>query len=96
MTGCESNDLLVPATAEMKVVIPRQLRQNEISQIGEEPVLDVNFMDGTKFLLPNDNWLLLRFSGTEPVLRLFAEADSPQKAQALIDWAKDNILSQLA
>jgi len=29
---------------------------------------------------------LLRFSGTEPVLRLFAEADSPDKAHELIEW----------
>jgi phosphomannomutase len=43
-------------------------------------------MDGTKFLLGEDNWVLLRFSGTEPVLRLFAEADSPEKARELVQW----------
>jgi phosphomannomutase len=46
-------------------------------------------MDGTKFYLENDNWLLLRFSGTEPVLRLFAEADSVDKADELIKWIKE-------
>ncbi|MCB0087130.1 MAG: hypothetical protein KDE54_04395, partial [Caldilineaceae bacterium] len=41
-----------------------------------------------KFYLDNDNWLLLRFSGTEPLLRIFAEADSPEKVEELIQWAK--------
>ena len=40
-------------------------------------------MDGTKLLLENDNWALLRFSGTEPVLRLAVEADSAEKAKEL-------------
>jgi phosphomannomutase len=45
-------------------------------------------MDGTKLLLENDNWALLRFSGTEPVLRLAVEADSPLKAQELVRWLR--------
>ena len=44
-------------------------------------------MDGTKLYLENDNWALLRFSGTEPVLRLAVEADSPEKAQELMRLA---------
>ena len=43
-------------------------------------------MDGTKLYLENDNWALLRFSGTEPVLRLAVEADSPAKAHEMLDW----------
>ena len=35
-----------------------------------------------------DNWALLRFSGTEPALRLFVEADSPAKAAELLDWLR--------
>jgi len=77
----------VPATPEMKVVIPQQLKQTPTQKIGPYPVLKVSHLDGTKFLLENDNWLLLRFSGTEPVLRIFAEADSPEKGQELIEWA---------
>jgi phosphomannomutase len=32
--------------------------------------------------------VLLRFSGTEPVLRLTVESDSPEKATELLDWLK--------
>ena len=86
----------VPATSEMKVIIPRQLRESKIERIGPYPVLSVSHLDGTKFLLENDNWLLVRFSGTEPVLRLFAEGDSSQKAHELIEWAKGLVLSDVS
>lgn len=79
----------VPATPEMRVVIPRRLAEAEIGHIGPYPVQRISHLDGTKFFLENDNWLLLRFSGTEPVLRVFAEADSEDKARELIRWLKD-------
>jgi alpha-D-glucose phosphate-specific phosphoglucomutase len=78
----------IPATPEMRVAIPRQLKESPITAIGEYAVCKVTHYDGTKVLLENDNWALLRFSGTEPVLRLMVEADSPAKAHALIDWLK--------
>jgi phosphomannomutase len=83
-----SQDDNIPATPEMRVAIPRQLKETPISAIGKYPVLNISHYDGTKFLLDNDNWALLRFSGTEPVLRLMAEADNPEKANELIDWLK--------
>ena len=78
----------IPATSEMRVVIPRRLKEKPISTIGAYPVVDISHVDGTKLLMENDNWALIRFSGTEPILRLMAEADSPEKAQELIDWLK--------
>ncbi len=78
----------IPATPEMRITIPRQLKESPITAIGEFPVRTVTHYDGTKVLLENDNWALLRFSGTEPVLRLMVEADSPEKAHLLIDWLK--------
>jgi phosphomannomutase len=83
-----SLDENIPATPEMRVDIPRRLKESPITHIGKYPVLNVSHYDGTKVLLENDNWALLRFSGTEPVLRLMVEADSPEKAQELIDWLK--------
>ncbi len=78
----------VPATPAMKVYVPRRLREHPVDHIGPYPVRHISHLDGVKFLLDNDNWLLLRFSGTEPVLRIFAEADTPEKARELVDWAK--------
>ncbi|MBN1582516.1 MAG: NTP transferase domain-containing protein [Anaerolineae bacterium] len=79
----------VPATPEMKIIVPRKLHETEVTHIGDCVVQRVSHMDGFKFYLDNDNWLMLRFSGTETLLRIFAEADTQQKAQALVDWGKE-------
>jgi phosphomannomutase/CTP:molybdopterin cytidylyltransferase MocA len=81
----------IPATSEMRIVVPRRLQEAETDTIGPSRVVRVSHLDGTKFFLENDNWALLRFSGTEPVLRLFAEADSPDKARELVEWFKQFI-----
>ena len=78
----------VPATPEMRVAVPRSLAADPLTAIGPYPVIGIDHTDGTKILLENDNWALLRFSGTEPVLRMFVEADSPEKATELLDWLK--------
>jgi phosphomannomutase/CTP:molybdopterin cytidylyltransferase MocA len=79
----------VPATSEMRVIIPRRLAEADLSRVGPYAVRRVSHLDGHKFYLENDNWLLLRFSGTEPVLRIFAEADSEAKAREMIGWVKE-------
>jgi phosphomannomutase/CTP:molybdopterin cytidylyltransferase MocA len=78
----------LPATPEMRIVVPQRLKEAPSSHIGPYPVIGISPMDGTKLLLENDNWALLRFSGTEPVLRLAVEADSPLKAQELVRWLR--------
>jgi phosphomannomutase len=78
----------LPATPEMRIAVPQNLRDAPTSHIGAYAVVRISDMDGTKLYLENDNWALLRFSGTEPVLRLVVEADSPQKARELMDWLK--------
>lgn len=78
----------VPATPDMRVAVPRRLNASPLTHVGPYPVVSVGHSDGTKILLENDNWALLRFSGTEPVLRMFVEADTPEKAQELLDWLR--------
>jgi phosphomannomutase len=79
----------IPSTPEMRVAVPRRLKQAALDRIGPHPVLKVSHEDGTKFYLANDNWALVRFSGTEPMLRLFVEADSPEKAKELIQALRE-------
>jgi phosphomannomutase/molybdopterin-guanine dinucleotide biosynthesis protein A len=79
----------IPSTPEMRVAVPRHLFQTPPDHIGPCPVVKVSHTDGTKFYLGNDNWALVRFSGTEPILRLFVEADSPDKAGALIQHLRE-------
>ncbi len=79
----------VPATPEMKIIVPRQLREVQVSEICGCAVQRVLDLDGTKFYLENDAWLMLRFSGTESLLRIFVEAETPEKAQELAQWARN-------
>jgi phosphomannomutase/CTP:molybdopterin cytidylyltransferase MocA len=84
----------LPATPEMRIAVPRRMKDTPSSHIGPYKVVSISHMDGTKLLLENDNWALLRFSGTEPVLRLTVEADTPAKAQELLQWLRQFASSQ--
>ena len=86
-----SREVNLPATPEMKVLVPRKLATIQLDAIAGHRVQRVSDQDGIKFYLENDNWLLLRFSGTEPLLRIFTEADTTEKAEQLIGWAKQLI-----
>ena len=78
----------LPATADMRIVVPQRVKAMIASGETPYPVVKVTDYDGTKVYFEHDNWALLRFSGTEPVLRIFAEADSPEMARELVDWLK--------
>ncbi|WP_008316997.1 phosphoglucomutase/phosphomannomutase family protein [Leptolyngbya sp. PCC 6406] len=45
-------------------------------------------IDGYKFSLEDESWLLIRFSGTEPVLRLYSEAATIEEVHKHLAWAK--------
>jgi phosphomannomutase len=48
-------------------------------------VTDIVTIDGYKYELENDGWLLIRFSGTEPVIRVYCETTDKSKVQPLLD-----------
>jgi len=48
----------------------------------------VERLDGVKLNLADDAWLLVRASGTEPVLRIYCEAPTPEDVRALLDAAR--------
>jgi phosphomannomutase len=54
------------------------------SSILQREVKEIRNSDGVKYLLEDDSWLLIRPSGTEPVLRIYAEAASPSRVQQLL------------
>ncbi len=56
--------------------------------IGGVRLSQVNVLDGVKYILEDESWLLIRPSGTEPVLRVYAEAREPAGVQALLDYGK--------
>jgi phosphomannomutase len=52
------------------------------------PIEKISYMDGCKVYFP-DGWVILRFSGTEPRIRIFAEAPARQEADALVRTMAD-------
>ena len=63
--------------------------QNEApAQIGGEKVIEVSTRDGVKYILADDSWLLIRPSGTEPVLRVYAEGRSMEMVKELLKYGE--------
>jgi phosphomannomutase len=57
-------------------------------EVAGSPVLDVITTDGVKLRLGPSHWLMLRFSGTEPLLRLYCEAPNEARVQEVLSWAR--------
>ena len=45
--------------------------------------------DGVKLRLGPSHWLMLRFSGTEPLLRIYCEAPNAERVFQVLTWARD-------
>ena len=58
------------------------------SEVAGSPVLEVITTDGVKLRLGPSHWLMLRFSGTEPLLRLYCEAPSQARVAEVLGWAR--------
>ncbi len=65
---------------------------NPPETIGEHKITDIIKIDGNKYLLDDGSWLLFRESGTEPVVRLYAEAGNFATLTELIDLGRKFIL----
>jgi phosphomannomutase len=58
------------------------------SEIGGQKVDEVSQRDGVKYIMADDSWLLIRPSGTEPVLRVYAEGRNAEMLKALMAYGK--------
>ncbi len=58
------------------------------AEIGGEKVSEIGQRDGVKYILADDSWLLIRPSGTEPVLRVYAEGRTPEMLKALLGYGE--------
>ncbi|MBX5479924.1 MAG: phosphoglucomutase/phosphomannomutase family protein, partial [Pyrinomonas methylaliphatogenes] len=62
-----------------------ELAEKTPAEVAGYRVESISTMDGTKLIFDDESWLLFRQSGTEPVLRIYAEATSVEKMHALLD-----------
>ena len=63
------------------------------AEIGGMKVVEVSTRDGVKYVLGDDSWLLIRPSGTEPVLRVYAEGRSQDMVKALLGYGEQVAVS---
>ena len=60
------------------------LKNNPPQKLLRSPLAGVKTFDGVKFVAEDTSWLMLRGSGTEPILRIYAEAKSDADVQKLL------------
>jgi alpha-D-glucose phosphate-specific phosphoglucomutase len=71
--------------------ILHQLSSSSPDTIAGSKVTKVDTTEGFRFFLGDESWLLIRFSGTEPLVRIYSEAESLGKARVLLDEGKKMI-----
>ena len=78
---------------ETKESIISACKRGDFTNFGKYKVQRIETLDGFKFFFDNDTWLMIRASGTEPVLRTYAEASNKEKAIDVLESARLTILS---
>lgn len=63
------------------------------ARLANQPIHEVRTMDGVKIICQDGSWVLLRPSGTEPLIRTYAESSNDSQTHKLLSWAQDFLKS---
>jgi len=83
----------IKLTHEVKDRLQKRLSSDPPDSIGGRRVAEVNRMDGVKYIFDDGSWILLRMSGTEPVVRCYAETNTKKDLEVLIETGSKFVLS---
>ena len=83
----------ISLSPELEAVFPERIAATPTSFAGAQ-VKERVTVDGNKFILEDGSWLLFRKSGTEPVVRLYCEASSEERLQALVEAGREFIVGK--
>ena len=72
-------------SAAKRQTILGRLSSTSPDTIAGSKVTKVDTLDGFRFFLDDTSWLLIRFSGTEPLVRIYSEAESLERVELLLD-----------
>lgn len=78
---------------EKKQEIIKNCKEGEYTSFGKFAIEEVETIDGFKYHLGNDRNVMIRPSGTEPVLRVYAEAETPEMVEEILSETKKVLLS---
>ena len=87
----DRDDLHLPEEQKQKVM--QACASGAYSSLGSFPIVRTEDVDGYKFFLSEDSWVMVRPSGTEPVLRVYAEAPNSETARRMLDAAHQTLLA---
>jgi alpha-D-glucose phosphate-specific phosphoglucomutase len=79
---------------EKSALLIKKLKKSPPRSLSHKRISRIKTYDGIKFILEDSSWLLLRFSGTEPVIRIYAEAGSTTGLRQLLDAGRRLIKGQ--
>ena len=85
----ERSDLHI--TEELKQRIVSNCKNDVYKQFGEYTVKEVGTIDGFKYFFDENRWVMIRPSGTEPVLRTYAEAPTLEEVRKILQVTKETI-----
>lgn len=85
----ERDDLHI--TEALKQEIIRNCREGHYKAFGEFKVEHAETIDGFKYYLDEDSWVMIRPSGTEPVLRIYSESSSAHRVRRILDAARETL-----
>lgn len=77
---------------DVKVAIVENCKNNKYKAFGPYKIARIETIDGWKYFFENGDWLMIRASGTEPVLRNYAESETTEKAFAILKAAEKELL----
>ena len=69
--------------------ITKRIKHNLPESIEGIKVANLDTKDGFRFVLADTTWLLIRFSGTEPVLRIYAESNTQARVERLLELGRE-------
>jgi alpha-D-glucose phosphate-specific phosphoglucomutase len=78
----------VHISTDQRQTFSEKLSKDDVSSVAGIKVARLDTTDGHKYLLADDSWLLIRFSGTEPLIRIYAEGHTTEQVQKLLDSGK--------
>jgi len=87
----ESGRIGVKLTDEIARSLKERLA-GEPSEIGGRKIEKINRMDGVKFIFEDGSWMLMRPSGTEPLVRIYAETENTQDLEVLLEQGRRYLL----
>jgi phosphomannomutase len=87
----ERNDLHL--TEEVKQKVIKACKENKFKSFGNYKVDHVETIDGWKYYFDNDQWMMIRASGTEPVLRVYAESDTIDNTRKILKATQETLLN---